>query len=96
MRYDWNKESKQTVIVKGVKCQFTDERIIRETIPTGKHVYEVRHDDDGLGEPAQVKDYILVNFLGTLVSDEPIPFDEHGYCWIEDADWQWTRGEDDE
>ena len=95
MRYDLKDVSKESVIVKGVKCQFTDDRIMPYTVPEGKFMYEVRHDDDGVGEPAQVAIGILVNFFGTLVSDEQIPFDADGYCWIEnDEDWMWLGNDD--
>lgn len=38
----------------------------------GFYLYEVRHDDDCQGNPVEVKRWIMVNFLGTLLLKEPI------------------------
>lgn len=37
------------------------------------HYYDVRHDDDCLGEPVSVEKFVLVNHLGTIVTREPLP-----------------------
>ena len=76
--------------VKDVYCNFTEDRVIRDTVPPEKWHYEVRHDDEGYGEPCQVKDAIIVNFFGTLITDEPIQFDENDECWLEEGDWEWV------
>ena len=68
---------------------FTDMRIIHASVPDGWYRYEIRHDDDGLGDWAEIAKHVLVNFWGTLITREPIEFDayEDGYCWVIDYDY---------
>lgn len=42
------------VTVLGKPMLFTDLRIDRATVPKGLYIYEVRHDDDKWGDPAQM------------------------------------------
>ena len=60
------------VTVLGKPMLFTDLRIDRATVPKGLYVYEVRHDDDMWGDPAQIANWVMVNHLGTLISREPL------------------------
>ena len=54
---------------------FDGVRLDPKTIPSGKHLYHTRHDDYGnWSEPvtiAQEGCQIMVNFCGSIVSDEP-------------------------
>lgn len=36
------------------------------------YLYEVRHDDDGKGEPCEIAESILVNHWGTIITNKPI------------------------
>ena len=36
------------------------------------YLYEVHHDDFGRGDPCEIGKWIVVNHLGTLISNEPI------------------------
>ena len=60
------------VTVLGKPMLFTDLRIDRSTVPKGLYMYEVRHDDDMWGDPAQIANWVMVNHLGTLISREPL------------------------
>lgn len=62
----------EKVYVFGKEMYFTDWRIDRETVPEGLFVYEVRHMEDNMFEPAVISEYIWVNYFGTLISKEPI------------------------
>ena len=49
-------------------------RVCSHAIEDGKfYVYEIRHDDDSVGELCGVSDRIAVNFAGTFVCEEEIP-----------------------
>lgn len=50
---------------------FDGMRIDPETIPSGKHWYQTRHDDNGnWTDPVTIlRGRIIVNFCGTLISD---------------------------
>lgn len=60
------------VKIRGHEFFFTDCRIDPQTLPKGLCLYEVREADEYCGEPAEISEYILVNFFGTLISKEPI------------------------
>lgn len=86
---EWTK-----VEVFGIEGLFVDLRVDRDTIPNGYTMYEVRHSDDDWGEPAEIADWILVNFFGTLLMKEPLKNmepDENmkkNFVYIEDEeDW---------
>ncbi len=65
-RYDYTTECFEKVSVCGIRCEFSDIRIDRSTVPEGKYQYEVAGDDDSGGDPARVRVGILVNFFGML------------------------------
>lgn len=90
MRYDYRKIKKEQVEVKGIRCEFYDMRIDRETIPEGMHLYEVAGDDDSGGDPARVQEGIMVNFYGSLICDKPLPLGEEGVMWLEDGDFRYV------
>lgn len=76
MVYDYNEEKQKTpmritlengVTAKGI---YIGLRIDPETLPHGKTWYQIRHCDDDRSEPANlVRGGIMVNFMGTFISD---------------------------
>lgn len=88
-RLDYRKEAFEKVRVCGIECEFNDMRIDRNTVPKGKYQYEVAGDDDSGGDPARVKQAILVNFFGTLICDKPLPIGNDGVLWLMDGDFVW-------
>jgi len=88
-RYDFDKEHFTKVMVCGIVCLFNDGRINKETVPEGKHQYEIGGDDDSGGEPARVQYGVAVNFFGTLITDEPLPLGEENVLWLQDGDFKW-------
>lgn len=54
-------------------CMVTGSRIKRDSLPAGYHAYDIRHADDDWGEPCELANSIMVNFLGTLITDKEIP-----------------------
>ena len=91
MRLDYRKEKMQAVKVKGIRCEFNDMRIDRNTVPEGKFQYEVAGDDDSGGDPARIQKGVMVNFYGTLISDEELPLGEQGILWVEDGDFRYLQ-----
>ena len=61
----------------------------RDTVPEGKYQYEVAGDDDSGGDPARVKQGILVNFFGTLICSEPLPIGDDGVLLLGYGDFVW-------
>lgn len=88
-RLDYRKEAFEKVSVCGIECEFNDMRIDRNTVPKGKYHYEVAGDDDSGGDPARVKQAILVNFFGTLICDKPLPIGNDSVLWLMDGDFVW-------
>lgn len=91
MRLDYGKEKMQEVEVRGIRCEFNDMRIDRNTVPEGKFQYEVAGDDDSGGDPARIQKGVMVNFYGTLISDEELPLGEQGILWVEDGDFRYLQ-----
>ena len=55
--------------------QFIDMRVDPDTIPKGKYMYQTRHSDNGSWcTPVTVEPRVLVNFCGTIITDEEIEF----------------------
>lgn len=74
---DAAKEHFELVTVFDKPMLFTCLRVNRSTVPKGLFVYEVRHDDDGMGDPCEIADSILVNHWGTLISSQPLALEPH-------------------
>lgn len=59
-------------------CLFTNLRINRESIPKNLYCYDVRDSDRLDGSFAQIKEYVLVNHWGTIITKEPFSLDDSG------------------
>ena len=92
---DARKESFEEVTVLGVPMLFTAMHVDKSTVPKGLYLYEVRHDDEGDGEPVQLGNWILVNHFGTLISSQPVkmtqvPYRDNAYRDIDpEKDWKY-------
>ena len=93
-RYSVMEESFQEVRVLGKPALFHDLRLDRNTVPKGLYLYEVRHDDDGVGDPVQIAKGILVNHFGSILTREPMKLPPDGYLDIDpEKDWDYSGGE---
>lgn len=88
-RHDYRKEKFEKVRVCGIECEFNDMRIEQVTVPKGKYLYEVAGDDDSGSDPVRVGLRIMVNFFGTLISDQAFPIGKDGVLWLEEGDFVW-------
>lgn len=86
-RLDYTKEKTDKVSLRGVVCDFTDMRVDPNTVPEGKYMYEVS-DEDSNGEPIRMRPRILVNFFGTIISDQMFFPDEDDTIWIEEGEFK--------
>ena len=56
---------------------FDGMRLEPDSIPTGKHLYWMRHDEGDMGTPVSISPSpILVDFYGSFVTDEELPISE--------------------
>ena len=62
----------------GMPALFTDWRIIRDTVPKGMTLYELRHEDENWGKPCQVAKRIVVNYYGSILTSLPIQLNPDG------------------
>lgn len=60
--------------------RFTDMRVDRASIPKGLYAYDVRDECDG--DPCEIRSFILVNHMGTLITTAPIPEAEKGEGYV--------------
>lgn len=54
-------------------------RINPSTLPSGKHLYHTRHSDTDMSQPVTIAPEgvaIIVNFCGSIVTDEPLDVKE--------------------
>lgn len=63
---------------------FTNMRLDRESIPDSLHCYDIRDSDNLDGSCAEVKNYVMVNHWGTILSKAPFPLDDHGSYYPEE------------
>lgn len=93
MRYNAMQETFEEITVLGKPALVSSIRLHRNTIPKGLYMYEVRHDDEGCGEPVQIANQIMVNHFGTIITREPIQLDVNGYLDIDpEKDWDYSGG----
>ena len=86
MRYFMNDVDYELVTVFDKPTMFTELRIVRDTVPDGLYMYEVRSDSNG--DPVQFGQNILVDFCGTIITNEPIKLQSDGLLDINpDEDW---------
>lgn len=69
--------------IEGKVFEFSNMRIVRETLPLGRYAYEVRHDDDGMSTACSIAEKVLVNHLGTIISDEPLLDQNQKFIYLE-------------
>lgn len=60
-----------------------DERVDPQSV-AGLYRYEVRSKDDDWDEPAELSERVIVNFWGTVITDEPIAGADKGFIAIKD------------
>lgn len=75
-RADVNTEEFESITLFGQPMLFTCLRCDRDTLPAGMYMYEIRHDDDGRGDPCEIADWIMVNHWGTVISNRPVNLTE--------------------
>lgn len=57
---------------------FTEDRIDDSTVPSGYKAYEVADGDDCDGRFARIQNFILVNFIGTIIGRDELPMEQYG------------------
>ena len=93
-RYDARKETFEEIEIFDTLALFSSGRIQRESVPKGFCCYEVRHDDEGWGDPVQIAKGIMVNHFGSIITREPIRLPPHGYLDIDpEKDWDFCDGD---
>ena len=88
MKIHFNKLNYETLYPLTVKLdngniydgRFTDMRVDRNSIPKGLYAYDVRDECDG--DPCEIRSFILVNHMGTLITTAPIPEAEKGEGYV--------------
>lgn len=95
MKCDATQEVFEEVTVLNRRMLFTCSRIDRTTVPKGMYAYEIRHDDEGRGDPCEIGEHILVNFWGTVITNRPIKLErskhtDNAYRTIDpEKDWDY-------
>lgn len=74
----------------GEEMLYTPERIERSSVPDSVSLYEVEYDDDNIGKPYAVKERIICNFLGSIISKHNLEIPTDDYLFISDSDWVYS------
>lgn len=64
----------------------TSLRIKEEERDPNLYYYDIRHSDEDFGEPAEIKEFVLVNHFGTLITEEPLDLGEEGFYILTEED----------
>lgn len=83
IRYNANEVEYEKIEILGKEGLFIDLRIDFDTVPRGLFCYELRHDDDGKGDPVTLENKVFVNFYGTVILKEAIDFNKDDFIDIE-------------
>lgn len=77
---------------------FTFKQIDPKTIPDGLYVYDIRHDDDSLGDPATIEAKVFINRYGSIITTKPIQHieDDKTHNFINIADLSFEHITDDD
>ncbi len=67
-------------------------RISRKTLPDGIYAYDLRDRDDCSGNLAELRNFVLVNHLGTVITKEPIEGADDGIV-LEEKDYSYLGEE---
>lgn len=69
--------------VNGYECLFAyEERVSVDNYPENfPHKYDIRHDEENWTLPTSIEPFVLVNFLGSIFTKEPV-FNESNYIEI--------------
>ena len=78
-----NTENYEQISLFDKTALFTSLRIDRDQLPDGLYAYDIRHGDTGM-DAIELKDSILVNHMGTVITKEPIDLGDKGFIYIED------------
>lgn len=92
-RYDANEEMFEKAALFGKPVLFSQFRIDGNTIPKCLNLYEIRHDDEVGVFPVQIAKGILVNFFGTIITNDELSFDSDRYIDITENDIDFGDGE---
>ena len=64
------------VTLLGKPMIYTEARLDRDTVPEGLYMYELRYSEEHIGEPVQLGRSIHGNYLGAVISAEPVDLSE--------------------
>lgn len=87
-------ESFELVTIFNKPVLFTNLRIPRELIPDGMYCYDIRHDDECRGDMVELKDFVMVNHWGTVISDKPFEPREYDGRWFSTKEGLYIEEED--
>lgn len=65
---------------------FTCMRIDRTTVPPDIYCYDIRHGDDDGFYAAELRKQVLVNHMGTVLSNRPFDLDQDGSILLNDEE----------
>lgn len=71
-----------------LRCHITVFRVGRSEDTEGKHLYDIRHADFDCHKPATIEPFVMVNWFGTLICDNPIKIPKQGFIQIKNLRYE--------
>ena len=90
IKVDARREQFEQVEVLGKSVLFTDLRVDRDTVPEGLRCYELRHTDADWGAPCELARGIMVNFMGTILTNDPYQLPPEGWLQVNESTFSYT------
>ena len=86
-----NEEVYEIIQVFHNEMLFTPSRIKRSSLPDNVYLYEVQYDDDNIGNPEIIKEHVICNFFGSLLSRQRLKMLENDCILInENSNWTYS------
>jgi len=92
-KYNAMAESLEEVEVFEKPALFTPIRIDCSTVPSGYHLYEVRHDDDCQGDAVEIARNIFANHWGSIITKDEIELSTESNLLIDPMDINYGTGD---
>jgi hypothetical protein len=81
------KERFTTASICNIPALVVESRINKDVIPPNVYGYQIRHIDEDWSVPSSIKEYVLVNFYGTVLTKKPLPLDKNGEIIINEKNY---------
>lgn len=81
----YQEEKYEVVEVLGQRALYVEDRIDRDTLPSGLFRYDLRGSDDDPGIPISVERSVMVNYVASIITAQEISMEDAEYLSLNDS-----------